>query len=67
MIAWLVGIITFVLLVFIVWRQRSRQFYERCERPKYKLLHNLGIELQEDIHKLNADISEEETDAKRNS
>jgi hypothetical protein len=48
MTAWLIGIITFVLILFLVWRTRSREFRERAEYPKFRFLVNLGIRSQED-------------------
>lgn len=44
MIAWLVGIITAILALFIVWRAASPQFRARAEAPKFKFLENLGIQ-----------------------
>lgn len=43
MIAWLVSIITAVLLFFIIWRSVSPQFRARAEAPKFKFLESLGI------------------------
>lgn len=43
MIAWLVGIITAVLLFFIVWRSVSPRFRAISEAPKFKFLDDLGI------------------------
>ena len=43
MIAWLVGIITFVLALFIFWRARSAAYRVRSEAPKFRFLENLGI------------------------
>lgn len=47
MIAWIVGVITAILLVFIVWRARSPEFRARAEAPKYRFLENLGIQSHE--------------------
>jgi hypothetical protein len=43
MIAWIVGIITVILLLFIFWRRSSKTFRERVEEPKYLFLESLGI------------------------
>lgn len=43
MIAWLVGIITFILALFVFWRVRSATFRDRCEEPKFRFLEHLGI------------------------
>ncbi len=43
MIAWLVGIMTLILVLFIIWRARSSAFRERCEAPKYRFLEQLGV------------------------
>ncbi len=67
MIAWLVGIITFILLLFMLWRMRSKTFRERCERPKFKFLENLGEESQNLDHDSIKDISQEDANGKRNS
>jgi hypothetical protein len=32
-----------VLILFLVWRNRSREFRERAEYPKFRFLENLGI------------------------
>lgn len=48
MIAWIIGIITAILLFFVIWRQVSRNFRERCEMPKYLFLQRLGIRLPAD-------------------
>lgn len=44
MIAWLVGMITAILVGFIVWRAASPEFRARAEAPKFKFLENLGIQ-----------------------
>ncbi len=41
MIAWIISIISAILLFFIVWRKVSRKFRERCELPKFLFLKNL--------------------------
>ena len=48
MTAWLIGIITVVLILFVVWWARSREFRERAEYPKFKFLENLGIGSHQD-------------------
>jgi hypothetical protein len=42
MIAWIIGIITAILLTLALWRARSRDFRERAERPKYAFLDSLN-------------------------
>lgn len=44
MIAWLVGMITAILALFILWRAASPEFRARAEAPKFKFLENLGIQ-----------------------
>lgn len=48
MIAWLIGFITFILVLFIFWRARSAAFRQRCEEPKYRFLEQLGIPSHQD-------------------
>lgn len=67
MIAWLVGIITLILLVFILWRVCSSTFRERAERPKFRFLENLGIRAPKDNHATQTHRSKEDTHEKRNS
>lgn len=59
MIAWLVAVITAILLVFIVWRAASPEFRARAEMPKFRFLENLGIQShhQHDIPKEGRDES----------
>jgi cytoskeletal protein RodZ len=66
MTAWLIGIITFVLILFLVWWTRSRAFRERAEYPKFKFLENLGIRSQQDQLPNNATESQESRDEERN-
>jgi hypothetical protein len=66
MTAWLIGIITFVLILFLIWRRRSREFRERAEYPKFKFLENLGIRSHQDQLPKNATESEESRDGERN-
>jgi hypothetical protein len=42
MIAWIIGIITAILLGLALWRARSRDFRERAERPKHAFLDSLS-------------------------
>jgi ribonuclease D len=67
MIAWLIGIITLILLLFMLWRWRSKEARERFERPKFQFLNNLGIKLPADQQKSKTDVSQEKKHAKRNS
>ena len=66
MTAWLIGIITVVLILFLVWWTRSREFRERAEYPKLKFLENLGIRSQQDQLPKNATESQESRDEERN-
>jgi len=43
MIAWLVAIVTFILVALIVVRRISPQFRRRSELPKHLFLANLGV------------------------
>lgn len=43
MTAWLIGIITGILVLFFIWRARSREFRARVEHPKFRFLENLGF------------------------
>jgi hypothetical protein len=67
MIAWLIGIITLILLFFMIWRWRSKEVQERLEQPKFQFLRSLGIPLQVDQPESKKDITQEKKHAKRNS
>lgn len=43
MIAWLVAIVTVILIAIIIARRVSPQFRQRSELPKHLFLTNLGI------------------------
>lgn len=43
MTAWLIGITSVILVLFILWRSRSREFRARAEYPKVRFLENLGF------------------------
>lgn len=62
MIAWLVGIITFVLALFIFWRARSAAFRIRSEAPKFRFLKNLGIMPREHDRSETVQNPKEDTD-----
>jgi hypothetical protein len=66
MTAWLIGIITFVLILFLIWRTRSREFRERAEYPKFKFLENLGIRSHQDQLPTRPTESQESRDEERN-
>jgi ribonuclease D len=66
MIAWIMGLITFILLLFMLWRWRSKEARERFEQPKFQFLKNLGIDAQTDQSKPQ-DISKENKHAERNA
>ena len=66
MTAWLIGIITFVLVLFLFWRKRSREFRERAEQPKFRFLENLGIHSTDDNAKNQSTMSQENKDGQRN-
>jgi hypothetical protein len=66
MTAWLIGIITFVLILFLIWRRRSREFRERAEYPKFKFLENLGIRSHHDQLPTSPTESQESRDEERN-
>jgi hypothetical protein len=66
MTAWLIGIITFVLILFLIWRRRSREFRERAEHPKFKFLENLGIRSYQDQLPTSPTESQESRDEERN-
>ena len=65
MTAWLIGIITFVLILFLIWRRRSREFRERAEYPKFKFLENLGVRSEQDQSPTSPTDSQESRDEKR--
>jgi hypothetical protein len=67
MIAWLIGIITLILLIFIIWRWRSGEARERFERPKFQFLRSLGVTPQIHQQKSKTNNSREKKHAKRNS
>ncbi len=60
MIAWIVGIVTLILLLLIFWRRTSRAFRERAEEPKYVFLENLGISTSRDHSDAQSKSSQEE-------
>jgi hypothetical protein len=66
MTAWLIGIITVVLILFLVWWARSREFRERAEYPKFKFLENLGIRSHQDQLPKNASEVQESRDEELN-
>jgi hypothetical protein len=66
MTAWLIGIITLVLILFLVWRNRSREFRERAEYPKFRFLENLGIRSHQDQLPHKPTESQETRDEERN-
>jgi len=66
MIAWLIGIITLILLLFMIWRWRSKEVQERLEQPKFQFLRSLGIPLQVNQPELETGVSQENNYAKRN-
>ena len=67
MIAWLMGIITLILLVFIVWRSRSKTMKDHFEHPKFQFLRNLGISFAASRADSPPDSSRENNDARRNT
>jgi hypothetical protein len=66
MTAWLIGIITVVLILFLAWWTRSREFRERTEYPKFRFLENLGIRSQQDPLHEKPTESQECRDEERN-
>lgn len=62
MIAWIVGVVTLILLVLIFWRRASRAFRERAEEPKYLFLENLGISTSRGKPDAPSKSSQEEND-----
>ena len=67
MIAWIIGIITLTLLLFMIWRWRSREVRERFEQPKFQFLRNLGIPKPNQSGSKKDTITQEKKHAKRNS
>ncbi len=45
MTAYILGAATLILAILIVWRLVSPEFKQKSERPKYRLLSDLGIDL----------------------
>ncbi|HEX4029530.1 MAG TPA: hypothetical protein VHX20_04155 [Terracidiphilus sp.] len=43
MIAWILGLVTLILLLFVFWRNASNAFRARSEEPKFLFLESLGI------------------------
>jgi hypothetical protein len=66
MIAWLMGIITLILLIFIIWRGRSRTMKDHFEHPKFQFLKNLGVDTPANNNDSKTDSSEENNHARRN-
>ncbi len=46
MILWLIGIITAILVVLIIWREASPEFRVRAEAPKFRFLEHLKTKNQ---------------------
>ena len=67
MIAWIVGVVTLILLVLIFWRRGSRAFRERAEEPKYRFLENLGIPTSRGSSDAPSKYSQEEDDESTHS
>lgn len=67
MIAWLIGIITLILLLFIFWRGRSKTLKDRFENPKFQFLRNLGITAPMQKKDSRPKDFQENNHAKRNS
>jgi hypothetical protein len=67
MIAWIVGIVTLILLVLIFWRRTSKAFRERAEEPKYLFLENLGITIPRGSPDAPSKSSQEENDESTHS
>ena len=67
MIAWLIGIITLILLLFIFWRGRSKTLRDRFESPKFQFLRNLGIASPTHKEELPPKHFQENNHGKRNS
>jgi hypothetical protein len=67
MIAWIIGIITLILLLFMIWRWRSKEARERFEQPKYQFLRSLGVTSQVDQQEFKTNGPQENKHAKRNS
>jgi Na+/melibiose symporter-like transporter len=67
MIAWIIGIITLILLLFMIWRWSSREVRERLEQPKFQFLRTLGIPSPEDQPESKTTNSQEKKNAERNS
>jgi hypothetical protein len=67
MIGWLIGIITLILLILIVGRERSKTIKDRFEHPKFQFLRNLGITSTTTEQHSQPDVSEENNHAKSNS
>lgn len=43
MIGWIIGIVTLILLLFVLWQRASKAFRDRAEEPKFLFLESLGI------------------------
>jgi hypothetical protein len=67
MIVWIIGLITLILLLFMIWRWRSKEARERFEQPKFQFLRSLGVVSPVDPQKSKTNVSQENKHAKRNS
>ena len=67
MIAWIIGIVTFILLLFVFWQKTSAKFRERAEEPKYLFLESLGIRASRSRRSAQSKSSQEEKDESANS
>ena len=62
MIGWIVGIVTLILLFFVLWRKASRRFREDAEEPKYRFLESLGVSSPRDRQNVNPNSPQEDKD-----
>ncbi|MGB7265778.1 MAG: hypothetical protein WBC92_09710 [Terracidiphilus sp.] len=60
MIGWIIGIVTFILLLFVFWQKASKTFRDRVEEPKFLFLERLGISLPHDQPQAPTDSSQED-------
>lgn len=62
MIAWIIGIVTFILLLLVFWQKSSAKFRESAEEPKYLFLESLGIRASRHAQSAQPNSSQEEND-----
>jgi hypothetical protein len=62
MIAWIIGLVTIILALLVLWQKSSAKFRERAEEPKYLFLESLGIRASRSRQSAQSNSSQEDND-----